>query len=119
MPKNSGLTLIELLIVISIIAILSTIGTLIFFGAVKNARDARRKADIEAISLAWEVNYTRGSPAYPVLSSGWFVNNSIPKDPSTGVSYSYTGANESTGADTYTVCANLESGGSFCQSNQQ
>src|SRR3989338_1480589 len=61
LPKFSknpqGFTLVELLVVISIIAILSVVGVTIYSGVQKNARDARRKADVESISNALEVHY--------------------------------------------------------------
>lgn len=50
-PKkvNSGFTLVELLVVISIIAILSVIGVTVFSGVQNNARDAKIKADFDAM----------------------------------------------------------------------
>ncbi len=48
--KQKGFTLVELLVVIAILAILATISLVVYTNAVKNARDARRKAEI--ISLA-------------------------------------------------------------------
>lgn len=77
-----GFTLIELLVVITIIAILSIIGITIFTSVQKGARDARRKADIENISRALEVNYT--GLAYPPLSDSWFSGGAVPKDPLSG-----------------------------------
>ncbi|MDD5416012.1 MAG: type II secretion system protein [Candidatus Daviesbacteria bacterium] len=125
----SGFTLVELLVVVSIIAVLSIIGITIFSGVQKNARDARRKADIDSISKAWEANISKTSPYYPLLQGTWFASGNIPKDPSTGSSYNYaSGANESAGADTYKVCATLgDAAGTcsatgatcYCQSNQQ
>ncbi len=123
LPKTAsnpnGFTLVELLVVISIIAILSVIGITIFSGVQKNARDARRRGDIEAISKAWEVNYSKTTPFYPKLVITWFASGAIPKDPQTGASYTYTGANETTGADTYKVCVTLEDTTTYCKSNQQ
>jgi len=94
-----GFTLVELLVVISIIAILSIIGMVIFTGVQKNARDAKRRADIDAIVKAVEVNYGRFTPGkYPRLCqvsptptydcNQWF-SGSLPKDPSNTGDYRY------------------------------
>lgn len=81
MTKN-GFTLIELLVVITIIAILATIGTVVYFNAPRNARDAKRKADIESISKALELNKEQNS-TYKALSKNNFGQKSIPSDPGT------------------------------------
>ncbi len=109
LPKTvfnpSGFTLIELLVVVSIIAVLSVIGITIFTGVQKNVREARRKADIDAISKALEAGYTSGSTIpYPALTDSMFSGGIIPKDPN-GSSYVVTGTLP--GA-TYCACAVLE-----------
>ncbi len=83
-----GFTLVELLVVISIIAILSVIGITVFSGVQKNARDARRRGDINAIAKALEVN--KGSLAYVTIDGTKFANNSVPIDSvntTTGMTY--------------------------------
>ncbi len=81
--KNEpGFTLIELLIVIAIIAVLSTIGSVIYSGFQKNARDAKRKIDIESIASALEANYGQTAPnQYGTLNSTMFTSGNIPQDP--------------------------------------
>ncbi len=64
--KRQGFTLVELLVVISIIAILSVIGITVFSGVQKSARDAKRKGDIKAISSALEI-YKTTNGTYPLL----------------------------------------------------
>lgn len=54
--KSKGFTLVELLVVISIVAILATIGMAVFAGAQKNARDGKRLADIDALSKSLEAS---------------------------------------------------------------
>lgn len=50
--KRKGFTLIELLVVIAIIGILATIIVASFTSAQRRGRDARRKADLDAIKKA-------------------------------------------------------------------
>jgi len=133
LPKSlnnpSGFTLVELLVVITIIAILSVIGLAVFTGVQSNARNARRRADINSISKAWEVHYDgTKSPVYPQLAVTWFSNGAIPRDPKDGTTaYSYSGgaASESAGGANYKVCADLESVAGvavttpYCSSSQQ
>lgn len=121
-PK--GFTLVELLVVISIIAILSVVGITIFSGTQKTARDARRRADVDAISKAIETRYNSTQNQYCTANAGtycapaatWFAGGSIPKDPQTNADYSGQPAN---GATTYNVCATLEGGGTYCKAQQQ
>ena len=133
--KNpQGFTLVELLVVISIIAILSVIGITIFTGVQKNARDVKRKGDIEAISKALEVAYNSASVApYPALTATMFASGAIPTDSQTAAAYS--GIPTVAGV-TYMVCATLENptgnatsnsgaglgtttGGFYCRKNAQ
>ena len=59
MPKNSkGFTLIELMIAISVVAVLATIGMVMYSSTQKTSRDAKRKADMRDIK---EAMYTRKS----------------------------------------------------------
>ncbi len=88
LPKSSvnpkGFTLIELLIVISIIAVLATIGFAVYsgLGVQAKSRNAARRADLDAISKALEVNKYVGQGNYLVLSASQFSNGAIPtKDP--------------------------------------
>lgn len=126
-----GFTLIELLVVISIIAILSVIGVTIFVGAQKNARDSKRRADIDAISNALEVHHNNsanencnnaGAGTYCAPQDNWFAGGKEPTDPQTGAKYSYTPNPPVDGMTTYKVCASLEADNGatpYCKSNQQ
>lgn len=102
--KQKGFTLVELLVVVAIIAILSVIGLTIFTSAQSNARDARRKSDVDAIAKALETNKPVASIYYKSpTDETWFSGNTIPTDTKTSVTQSYcikvyptdTGAQES------------------------
>ena len=112
-----GFTLVELLVVVAIIAVLSVIGITIFTGVQKNARDARRKADVQSIQKALEAHFndtncgaTTTSPYCAVTAANadnLFAGGSIPAYPvpgPAGGAYTYP----IVASLTYTVCATLE-----------
>lgn len=68
MKIKKGFTLIELMIAIAIIGVLATIGFTAFQGTRKSARDAKRKADMEAIRSALEM-YKADKGCYPCGTS--------------------------------------------------
>jgi uncharacterized protein (TIGR02145 family)/prepilin-type N-terminal cleavage/methylation domain-containing protein len=74
--KKQGFTLIELLVVIAIIGILSTLAVVALQNARKNARDAKRIADIKQIQTALEL-YFNDAGEYPadVTSSITYGSN--------------------------------------------
>ncbi len=59
-----GFTLVELLVVISIIAILSAIGLVLYSTVLKQGRDSKRQSDLKSIQLALE-QYATEADAYP------------------------------------------------------
>ncbi len=81
--NRKGFTLVELLVVVSIIAILSTIGLVVFTDSQKNARDARRKADIDAVAKAIEAKRTPASATYNSISGTDFSSGAFPTDSTT------------------------------------
>jgi prepilin-type N-terminal cleavage/methylation domain-containing protein len=81
--QKKGFTLIELLVVISIISILATIGIASYQGAQKNARDARRRNDVDVIAKSLEVNKAQDTLYYPVISPTWFESGAVPLDTTT------------------------------------
>lgn len=92
-----GFTLIELLVVIAIIGLLATFIVASFGSAQAKGRDARRKADMDAISTALELfrNDTTGAAKYPNTITGSLVAGSyirvLPTDPSSAATnYVYT-----------------------------
>ena len=63
--KKKGFTLIELLVVIAIIGILATLAVVSLQQARKNARDAKRIADVKQMQTALEL-YFNDWQGYPV-----------------------------------------------------
>lgn len=122
--NSKGFTLVELLVVISIIAVLSVIGITIFSSTQKTARDSRRRADVDALSKAIEAHYNSSQNQNCIANAGtycapvdeWFSGGSRPKDPQTNAYYTGEPAN---GVTTYNVCATLEAGGTYCKTQQQ
>jgi len=103
---RKGFTLLELLVVISIIGILLAVGTTAFTTAQKRGRDARRLEDVKAMQSAFEQYYAQeGGYAVCSTMAAMMTGGSIPVDPKSD--YSYTCVGDAI-ADTYCVCAQLE-----------
>ncbi|HEX9817855.1 MAG TPA: prepilin-type N-terminal cleavage/methylation domain-containing protein [Patescibacteria group bacterium] len=111
-----GFSLLELLVVISIIGILVSIGTVAFTSAQKTSRDSRRRADVKSMQDAFE-QYMADNGTYEACAtmadydtgSGALMPAGLPEDPRNTGSYVY---NTGDGCDAtgYCVCALLESG---------
>lgn len=107
--KNpQGFSLIELLVVVTIMAILAAIGITAFGGLSRSAADSRRKADIDAIAKAYEKNYKWETGKYQALdvNGGDFTAKKIPTPPEAPTG-SYDGLLTAE-TSTFTVCARLE-----------
>lgn len=72
MPKSRGFTLIELMMVISIIAILSSVGLVIFANAKKSGRTAKRIQDLNAIQTSLELYFNANNKTYPQSTGSWW-----------------------------------------------
>lgn len=66
---KGGFTLVELLIVITILAVLSAIGLTIYKSVLKSARDSNRKTDFGFIQSALE-QYFADQFSYPAIDTG-------------------------------------------------
>lgn len=132
---RKGFTLLELLVVISIIAILITFGVSSYSTAQKKTRDSKRKTDMRDLQSALEQYYSICGFVYPTPENGFYTTVScdlngniitplsqVPTDPR-GVDpyYCPDPADTNCSATQYTICAKLEaeSGSDFCVSNQQ
>jgi len=114
MIKNkNGFTLVELLVSISIIAILTVLASISYSNAQKNGRDQRRIEDLKAIQNAAEQYYLLSGGSYLAAgnyssgASSWKFNTQIilqkyPKDPK-GSEYLV-----SANTTSYCVCATME-----------
>lgn len=101
--KDNGFTLVELLVVISIIAILAVVGVVAFKNVTGGARDSRRKADIQSMAKAYEVKY-QSAGSYQAVSDADFSQGKKPTDPLGGDYYN----NRATDNSAYRVCAALD-----------
>jgi len=94
-----GFTMVELLIVMTIIAVLSGLSFFALGGARESARDGRRKSDLENIRSALELYksdcneypaaVTAGNPIQGSCPNAVTYIEEVPDDPLAGQDYSY------------------------------
>lgn len=117
--KQKAFTLIELLIVLSIVGILTSIVLVTMSGARASARDAKRQADLYQISNAMEFCYDdkecAGGQQYPAVAASGGPSSigrymaSMPADPLNASPHQYTWSNNSAAPSLYCVFTKLES----------
>ncbi len=100
--------MLELLIVIAIIGILVSMGTVAYSSAQKKARDSKRINDMKAIQSGLEQYYSDNN-AYPAAGSNCnpgvaYLPAGVPTDPKPSQSY----APSSCTTTSYCYCATLE-----------
>jgi len=125
---QKAFTLIEILVVVTIIGLLALAGLVSYSQFMKQSRDARRKADIELVRSALEM-YRSVNNAYPtsipitglpwggdlvdqLVPTGIYMKK-IPTDPHSNDDYSYYYSTDANGT-TYTLGAHFESTTSGC-----
>jgi len=117
--SRSGFTLIEVLVSVTIIAVLVAIAAISYSSINKQSHDARRKSDIEQIRSALEM-YRADNGTYPgpsAWANAWApVDNTaliaylepylspLPRDPVGNAPYYYYFATGCSGADPARVC---------------
>ena len=115
-------TLIEILVVATIIGLLAAGGIVSYSQFSKQARDAKRKADLEQIRAALEMYRSNNqNNSYPnnlnSLVPGYII--SLPTDPKTNNNYQYTpqpaGCNSTSSnpCTSYILSSTLETGGNY------
>jgi len=131
-----GFTLVELLVVISIIGILTMIGAVAYSGAQKKARDTQRKTELNALSNALMMYYNDNGvfPALDIFattdnvltgSGGTVYMAKMPVDPKNVNPYIYSyryddNVNSSTYRKVFYLFANLENtSDSQCKSGDE
>lgn len=111
---NRGLTMVEVIIVITILALLMLLALSLFPKQIEKARDARRKSDLGKIKVVFE-DYYNDNGCYPeqeILDDCGGAAlaprlNAVPCDPATGQPYVYVPESECKG---YRIYASLEKG---------
>lgn len=71
---RTGFTLLELILVISLIVVISTIWISNFPGAQKSAKDARRREDLETYRSALELYANANNGLYPVATTTTLID---------------------------------------------
>ena len=98
--RTLGFTMIEIMIVMTIIGLIVGMGGMAYSNAVRQGRDARRKVDLDQIRSALELYRSNETDAtYPTSTSGTppYLSQAlvtsyikVPMDPSNKKSYYYT-----------------------------
>lgn len=130
--RIKGFTMIELLVVISIIVLLITIGLTSFSTAQKKGRDAKRKSDLRDFKNALEQYYSACGLVYPTpgasihtpvicTSPSIAILPTIPSDPRGTPYYCPTPVATKCSNSQFTVCTNLEgdSTSQYCVNSSQ
>lgn len=118
--KRKAFTLTELLVVIGILGIISSIAIFSMNGAKKISRDDKRKVDIQSIASGMEM-YWAENKTYPKSCQGIsceatvanYLASSFPKDPKISGEFGYKIYSDENGSD-YAVIAKSEAQEGIC-----
>lgn len=130
--RNQGFSLVELIVTMSIIGLIAAAGIVSYTTANRNARDAKRKSDLETVKAALEIYRTEegcypGSTTSPctsadganmtallseLQSTNYLSNTNQIKDPRPSPYEQYVYTYGSANCSVYCMCAKPEAGGS-------
>ncbi len=126
---KNGFTLIEMMIVVSIIALLVTAGAVVYSKILASSRNAKRQADLESVKSSLVLYRTDMGYYPPTASFNWgtmapitsYISTINMKGPQ-GDLYTYVagpGGCSGTTCKTFTICATLENvtPNSYCVNN--
>lgn len=114
--SKRGFTLIEILVVITIIGLMATVSTITYISLTKSSRDTRRKADLEQIRAALE-QYRSANVTYPTNATfqgavGCSVSTGL-SDPAPGTGVYLSNAPEDPRCTTYRYYYNFVSASDY------
>lgn len=79
--SKRGFTLVELMVAISIVAILAVVGLVVYGNVQATARNSQREQSLQAIATALESNKAPGSTVYTQILATQFSGGAVPVDP--------------------------------------
>lgn len=115
---KKGFSFIEILVVVTIIGVLTSLAAITYGNFLKQSRDAKRKTDLTQIAAALEMYRSNNDQYYSASFNGdcagvttWLSSyiTTVPSDPKNSSGYYY---NCIISANDYTLGAYLEGGGS-------
>ena len=116
--SKQGFTLVEMLVTATIIGLLAAMGLVSYVSANRNARNAKRRSDLEQVRAALELyrtensDYPSGSNWTTTMSTlntgGYLTNGQQISDPRSAPYPQYTYNSSSASCSGYEICADLE-----------
>jgi prepilin-type N-terminal cleavage/methylation domain-containing protein len=109
-PK--GFTLVELIVAVTIVAIVTTVGITNYSTSSKSSQDTTKKAEVDAIAKSYELNFDSSTRLYRAYVASDFSSGSMPTgDGITGI------IPTGTTAGSFNLCAVLSDATSYCRAS--